>query len=97
MSKVGGHGGNSSGDIFLAFSTANPGAFNRQTKTQLTMLPNDKMSILFNAVVFAVEEAIINAMVAAETMTGINNHTVYALPHRQIQELLEKYGRLLSK
>jgi len=97
LSKVGGHGANSSGDIFLAFSTANPGAFNRQASTQLTMLPNDSMSALFNAVVFAVEEAVVNALVAAETMTGINGHTVYALPHRRVQDVLEKYGRLLSK
>ncbi len=94
LSKVGGHGANSSGDIFLAFSTANPGAFNRQASTQLTMLPNDAISSLFNAVVFGVEEAIINALVAAETMVGINNNTVYALPHDKIQEILTKYRRM---
>lgn len=94
LSKVGGHGANSSGDIFLAFSTANPGAFNRRKTTQLSMLPNDAISGLFNGVVFGVEEAVVNALVAAETMTGINDNTVFALPHERVQGILADYGRL---
>jgi L-aminopeptidase/D-esterase-like protein len=90
LSKVGGHGGNNSGDIFLAFSTANPGAFNRRAAIQLTVLPNDALTPLFHAVVFAVEEAIINALVAAETMQGINDNTVYALPHDWLEDTFLK-------
>jgi D-aminopeptidase len=58
------------------------------------MLPNDKMDDLFAATVQATEEAIINAMVAAETMTGIENHKVIALPHDRLREVLKKYNRL---
>lgn len=94
LSKVGGHGANSSGDIFLAFSTANPGAFSRNIHTHITLLPNDLLSPLFDGVVFAVEEAIINALVTAETMTGIDDTTVQALPHEQVQSILARYGRL---
>jgi L-aminopeptidase/D-esterase-like protein len=94
LSKVGGHGSNSSGDIFLAFSTANPGAFSRSAHTSITMLSNDLLSPLFDAVIFAVEEAVINALVAAETMEGINGTTVYALPHDRVQSVLARYGRL---
>jgi D-aminopeptidase len=94
LSKVGGHGANTSGDIFLAFSTANKTAFNRKNNEQVTMLPNDLMSKLFDGVVFATEEAIVNAMVAAETMTGINGETVYRLPHQDLQAVLKKYNRL---
>jgi len=94
LSKVGGHGSNSSGDIFLAFSTANKNAFNRTGNEQVTMLPNDLMNKLFDGVVFATEEAIINAMVAADTMIGINDETVYRLPHQELQSVLKKYKRL---
>jgi L-aminopeptidase/D-esterase-like protein len=58
------------------------------------MLPNDSLDPLFLAVVQATEEAVINAMVAAETMTGIDDHTVIALPHDRLQEVLRKYNRL---
>jgi L-aminopeptidase/D-esterase-like protein len=58
------------------------------------MLPNDKIDELFAATVQATEEAIINAMIAAETMTGINNHKVIALPHDQLRAVLKKYNRL---
>lgn len=94
IGRVGGFGSNSSGDIFLAFSTANSGAANRRDLQQVTMLPNDKITPLFEATAFATEEAILNAMVAAETMTGINDHTVHALPHDEVRELLKKYNRL---
>jgi D-aminopeptidase len=80
IGRVGGAGENSSGDIFLAFSTANPGAMSAEPLAQLTMLPNSRMDPLFAATIDATEEAIINAMVAAETMTGADNNNVYALP-----------------
>lgn len=60
------------------------------------MLPNDQMSRLFLATVQATEEAIVNAMIAAETMTGVNGNTVYALPHEQLREILRKYNRLIE-
>lgn len=94
IGRVGGIGANSSGDIFLAFSTANSGASSRKTVQTVTMLPNDKITPLFDATVQATEEAIINAMVAAETMTGINGHTVHALPHKRVREILIQYNRL---
>ena len=94
VAKVGGYGGNSSGDIFLAFSTANPGSAARAGRTQLVMLPNDDMTSLFLATVQATEEAIVNALVAAETMTGINGNTVYELPHDRLIETLRQYNRI---
>ncbi len=94
LARDGSYSGNDSGDIFVAFSTANPGAVNSQGLRQLTMLPNDQLDPIFLATVQATEEAVINAMIAAETMTGINNHTVIAIPHDQLREILKKYGRL---
>ena len=94
LGRVGGIGGNSSGDIFVAFSTANPGAFKRQGTKDLKMLPNDAMDPLFTGVIQGVEESILNALVAAETMTGINGNTVHALPHDRLREVLKKYNRL---
>jgi D-aminopeptidase len=86
--------GNGSGDIFIAFSTANPGAAAADRVVDLKMLPNDKIEPVFAATVQATEEAIINAMVAAETMTGIENHRVIALPHDKLRAVLKKYNRL---
>jgi D-aminopeptidase len=91
---VGGRGENGSGDIFLAFSTANPSAFKRSDFTKIEELPNDLINPLFDASVQAVEEAIINAMVAAETMEGINGNKAYALPHKLVIDLLRKYNRI---
>ena len=88
IAKVGGYGANSSGDIFIAFSTANTGVAAREDVVHAEMLPNDAISPLFLATVQATEEAIVNAMVAAETMTGINGHTVHALPHDRLIDLL---------
>jgi L-aminopeptidase/D-esterase-like protein len=93
IAKLGGYGGNGSGDIFIAFSTANPGVGARSGLQQLTMLPNDVMSPLFLATVQATEEAIINALVAAETMTGINGNTKHAIPHERLKEIMAKYNR----
>ena len=92
VGKVGGRGENGSGDIFLAFSTANPGAFSRKNNTQAEMLANDQINPLYEATVQSVEEAIINAMVAADTMEGINGNKAYALPHEAVMRVLKKYN-----
>lgn len=91
---VGGRGSNGSGDIFLAFSTANEGAFSRDQNTTAETIANDTITPLFEATVQSVEEAIINAMVAAETMEGINGNKAYGLPHDLLREALKKYNRL---
>lgn len=94
LGRDGSYSGDGSGDIFMAFSTANPGAVGAKGLHQLTMLPNDSLDPLFLATVQATEEAVVNAMVAAETMTGINNRVVIALPHDRLQAVLKKYNRL---
>ena len=94
VGKMGGRGENGSGDIFIAFSTANPSAFQREAFTKLDELPNDWINPLFDATVQAVEEAILNAMVAAETMEGINGNKAYALPHKLVIDVLKKYSRV---
>jgi D-aminopeptidase len=94
ISRAGGYASDSSGDIFIAFSTANTGAAGRVKNQTITMLPNDQMSPLFEATVQATEEAIINAMLAAKTMTGKNNTTVYELPEDRLLEILKKYNRI---
>lgn len=93
ISRMGGYGGHYSGDIFIAFSTANPGAASRKRTQRPRMLPNDRMSPLFLATVEATEEAIINALLAARTMTGINGNTRYAIPHDRLMDILRKYNR----
>src|SRR5262249_27792162 len=93
LGRNGAISGNGSGDIFIAFSTASPGAGENGVAT-LSMLPNEAMNPLFQATVEATEEAIINAMVAAETMTGIENRKVVALPHDKLRAALKKYNRL---
>ena len=94
ISRVGGFGSNGSGDIFITFSTANPGAFNREEIGNINFLPNDLMNPFLNATGQATEEAIINALISAETMRGINNNTVYKLPHDRLKDILKKYNRL---
>jgi L-aminopeptidase/D-esterase-like protein len=94
LARTGSTAGNSSGDIFIAFSTANARAAEAQGVAQLTMLPNDRINALFEATVQAVEEAIINALVAAETMVGRDDHQVVALPHDRLREVMRKYNRL---
>jgi D-aminopeptidase len=94
LGRDGSISGNGSGDIFIAFSTANPGAAFADHVVDLKMLPNEKIEPIFAATVQATEEAIINAMVAAETMTGIENHKVIALPHDRLRAALKKYNRL---
>ena len=93
VGRMGGLGENPSGDIFVAFSTANPGAAKPDGTASLTMLPNERISAVFEATVQATEESIINAMVAARTMTGANGLRVTALPHDRLRAALRKYGR----
>ncbi|MGB8061218.1 MAG: P1 family peptidase [Candidatus Sulfotelmatobacter sp.] len=93
LARDGTYSGNGSGDIFIAFSTANPGSAGSEGVRQIRMLPNDQLNPLFLATVQATEEAVINAMVAAKTMTGIDDRTVEALPHERVQEILRKYNR----
>jgi L-aminopeptidase/D-esterase-like protein len=91
LARIGGMGYNGSGDIFLAFSTANREAAAERTETVgLEMLPNDQINSLIWASVHATEEAILNAMLAAETLTGINGYTVPALPHDAVREIMER-------
>jgi D-aminopeptidase len=94
LGRNGSISGNGSGDIFIAFSTANSGAAAADHVVDLKMLPNDLIEAAFASTVHATEEAVINAMVAAETMTGIENHKVIALPHERLREVLKKYNRL---
>ena len=94
LGRDGSYSGDGSGDIFIAFSTANPGAVVTTGIHQISMLPNDSLDPVFLATVQATEEAVINAMIAAETMTGINGHTVIALPHDRLREVLRKHDRL---
>jgi len=96
LARVGSTAGNGSGDIFIAFSTANPGAARPTGLVTLSDLPNDRMNPVFAATVQSVEEAIVNAMVAAETMKGANNFVVRALPHDELKRILKKYGRLVD-
>jgi D-aminopeptidase len=93
LARTGATSGNGSGDIFIAFSTANANAANVPDIATVQMLSNDRISAVFSATVQATEEAIVNALVAGETMHGANNRTVEALPHDTLKLLLKKYGR----
>jgi L-aminopeptidase/D-esterase-like protein len=97
LARTGSISGNGSGDIFIAFSTANPGAASARGNPRVTMLSNRYITDLFEATVQATEEAIINALIAAETMTGMNGRTVSAIPHERVRDILRKYGRLESR
>ena len=97
LGRLGSISGNGSGDIFIAFSTANGGAGLAQKSANVQTLANGQMDPLFEATVQATEEAVVNAMIAAKTMTGINGHTVEALPHDRLREVLKKYNRLTVK
>ena len=96
LGRLGSISGNDSGDIFIAFSTANPDAGLAQKSATVQMLANGQMDSLFEATVQATEEAVVNAMIAAKTMTGINGYTVEALPHDRLREVLKKYNRLTA-
>jgi len=94
LARTGSTSGNGSGDIFIAFSTANAGVWAARGPAAVTMMPNDALNPVFEATVQAVEEAIVNAMVGAESMTGIDGHRVEGLPHDKLREALKKYNRL---
>ena len=93
LARTGSTSGNGSGDIFIAFSTANPHADAEPGPNTVLVVSNERITPLFNATVEATEEAIVNAMVAAKTMTGIDGHTVIALPHDELQKALKEYNR----
>ena len=94
LGRNGSISGNGSGDIFIAFSTANPAAGQVDHVVELQMVPNDMLDPLFAATVQATEEAIVNALVAAQDMTGIDGHHVTALPHERLRAVLAEYNRL---
>jgi D-aminopeptidase len=94
IARTGGVASNSSGDIFIAFSTANPAAAEAKGLPTLTMLPNERITPFFAATVQATEEAIINALVAAQTMEGLEGHHAIRLPHDRLRAVLRKYNRL---
>lgn len=92
LARVGGIGTNGSGDIFLAFATGNHLPVPATAPLALTMLPHDSLDIFFEAVAEAVEEAILNALTAAETMVGWKGRTAYALPLDELQRVMKRYG-----
>jgi L-aminopeptidase/D-esterase-like protein len=92
LARTGSTSGNGSGDIFLAFSTANPNADKAPGPNTVQTVSNERISPIFTATVEATEEAIVNAMVGAETMTGHDGHTINALPHEKLQQVLKKYN-----
>jgi L-aminopeptidase/D-esterase-like protein len=94
LGRLGSFAGNSSGDLFLAFSTANAGAAKPEGTPSLVMLPNDRIDPLFQATIDATEEAVVNAMLAAETMTGADGIRVFGLPGERVVEILRKYNRM---
>jgi len=94
LARTGSTSGNGSGDLFIAFSTANAGvATPEKPLHSVQTIPNDRLDGIFNATVEAVEEAIVNSIVAGQTMTGADDHKIVALPHDRVRELLKKYGR----
>src|SRR5438477_2605449 len=95
LARTGTISGNGSGDLFIAFSTANPNVANPDQVTHdVQTIPNDLMDPLFIGVVQATEEAVVNALVDNHSMTGRDNHRVDALPHNRMRQLLKKYNRL---
>ena len=92
IGSVGGKGANGSGDIFITFSTANKNAFDRKDNVTVEQISNDQINPLFIATVQCVEESIINSMIAAETLQGMNDSIVYALPHDSLKRIMKKYS-----
>lgn len=93
LARTGSTSGNGSGDIFLAFSTANAHADDAPGPNSVFTVSNERISPIFTVTVEATEEAIDNAMVGAKTMTGVEGHTVIAIPHERLGEIMKKYGR----
>jgi L-aminopeptidase/D-esterase-like protein len=94
VTRTGGIGGNGSGDIFIAFSTANPHAFSNTENREVLTLSNNKINPLLEATIEATEEAIVNALFAGQTLVGINGNTVHALPKEAVLRILKQYNRL---
>jgi L-aminopeptidase/D-esterase-like protein len=97
LGRNGSYSGDGSGDIFIAFSTARPGAASSTGIQMIPMLPNDQLNPIFLATVQATEEAVVNALVAAETMTGVKGRTVVELPHDRLREILKNHNRIRVK
>jgi D-aminopeptidase len=97
LARTGSSSGNSSGDIFIAFSTANRGAGKEPGPNSVLTVSNERISPLFQATVEATEEAIVNAMVAAQTMTGVDGHTIEALPHDKLTEFMKRSPQAVVK
>lgn len=96
LHRTGGIGGNGSGDIFIAFSTANKDAFSNAEEKQVTTMANEAMNALFTATIQATEEAIINALFAGETMEGIEGNKVYGMPKEKVEQIMKQYNRLIK-
>ncbi len=94
LGRLGSWAGNQSGDLFLAFSTANRGTAEDRGEKSVRMLPNDSLNPFFRATIEATEEAVVNAMLAADTMTGADGFRVYGLPGDRVMAALRKYGRV---
>ena len=94
LARTGSISSNGSGDIFIAFSTANPGAASFPEEARVEMVSNRRITPIFEAAVQATEEAVINALVAGETMTGVNGTRVEAISHDRLRQILRSYGRL---
>jgi L-aminopeptidase/D-esterase-like protein len=93
LGRLGSYAGDGSGDIFVAFSTAKTTPLDRGPVEQVRMLPNEQLDPIFLATVQAVEEAVVNAMIAARDMTGVDGHKVRAIPQKELVEVLRKYNR----
>ena len=96
LARLGGISGDSSGDIFLAFSTGNPEVESADGRAPIPVLafPNAEISKLFAGAVEATEEAIVNALCMATTITGIDNRTAHAIPLDLLTDVMRKYNRL---
>lgn len=94
LGRLGSWAGNGSGDLFLAFSTGNPNAARPDSTASLNMLPNDRIDPLFRATIDATEEAVVNAMLAAQTMTGADGIRAFGLPGDRLVAALKKYNRM---
>src|SRR5262249_28244382 len=96
LARTGSVSGDGSGDLFVAFSTVSPEPGVGDRNPRVEFLEPHRMDPLFEATVQATEEAIVNALVAAETMTGVDGRTVVAVPHDRLREVLRKYNRLVD-
>jgi L-aminopeptidase/D-esterase-like protein len=96
MGRLGSYAGNQSGDLMMSFTTASAAADDpdQQHPSAITPLASDRLDPLFKAVVEATEESVVNALVAAQTMTGADGYRFYGLPHTQLRAILKRYGRL---